>query len=208
MIEPFSMPPSTPRTTAPDGLDSSYIQPTFQHALRIWWAFYWPWAIGSTLFDIGWRSSVSMSGAFPMLFGFVLGYYVMYYVLGRRFRGFRVALVDEKDFSHLQEVPRTFDRVVRIWWAYTWRVWLTLYIAGGSVYLLFGGFVNSVVVSRTTGAILDVAMYMVFAGAAGLYVFYDTILDDVFAGARVCILQREAGGSNSQANAAAPAPIA
>lgn len=208
MNEPFFRPPSTSRPAVPDGLDSAYIQPTFHHALRIWWAFYWPWAIASTLFQFGWLKTFSMSILLPMMFSFALGYYVMYYILGKRFRRFRVALVDEKDFSHLQEVPRTFDRVVRIWWAYMWRVWVTLYIAGGSIYLLFGGFVKSVVVSRTTGAILDVAMYLVLAGAAGLYVFYDTILDDVFAGARVCVLQREASGSNSQANAAVPAPSA
>jgi hypothetical protein len=208
MMESFSMPPSTPRTAVPDGLDSRYIQPTFPHALRIWWAFYWPWAIASTLFEIGWMKTFSTSILFPMMFSFALGYYVMYYILGKRFRSFRVALVDEKDFSDLQEVPRTFDRVVRIWWAYMWRVWLTLYIAGGSIYLLFSGFVKSVVVFSTTGAVVDIAMYLVLAGATGLYVFYDTILDDVFAGARVCVLQREAGGSNSQANAAAPAPSA
>ena len=122
MTEPLSMPLSTPRTAAPDGLDSRYIQPTFQHALRIWWAFYWPWAIASTLFEVGWLKTFSTSILFPMMFSFALGYYVMYYILGKRFRSFRVALVDEKGFSNLQEVPCTFDRVVRIWWAYMWRV--------------------------------------------------------------------------------------
>jgi hypothetical protein len=208
MNEPFSMPPTTPRTAAPDGLDRAYIQPTFRHALRIWWAFYLPWALGSTLIDVGWRSSISVSSLGPMLFSAALSYYVMYYVLSKRFRDFRVALVDEKDFSHLREVPRTFDCVVRIWWAYTWRVWLTLYVAGGSIYLLLSSATHAIVLSQTTRAVLDVAIYVVCAGAAGLYVFYDTILDDAFSGARVCLLRREMGASNTQANAASPAPTA
>ena len=136
------------------------------------------------------------------MFPYVLAYFVMHYVLAKEFQHFRVALVDASDFNRFQEVPRTFGRVIRIWFAYSWRVWvynLVLYVVAGFV---VGFFTNVVTRSPIVADAVNVGFRFVVTGAVGLYVFYDRILDDVFADARVCLLRREDASAPTQANAA------
>jgi hypothetical protein len=206
-------PPSISGTTASPAAttaapESPYVQPTFNYALRIWWAFYWPLGV-ATIFAfvfaviIGavFRSILhsatqeTMWGIVGviMAFYFAFSFVVMYYILDKRFRHFRVALVSSADYAHPQVVPRTGARVGRVWFAYIWRA---------VPYGVVATFVVSFPLNVITGAFVRMPAFYFFlrlaaeiatSGAVGLYVIYNNIIDDRFGDARVCLLGRDFG---------------
>lgn len=113
-----------------------YIQPTLNYGLLVWWAYYWPTSpisvvliapIGVALL-MAWQNFF-VSAHFVRWANLILPYAVIYtvslgmtyYVLAKRFRHFRVALLPRGISSTNQPLPRTFSRTVRFWWAFSWR---------------------------------------------------------------------------------------
>jgi len=47
--------------------------------------------------------------------------FIIHYILAKRFRQFRVALLPRDISSSHQSLPRTFPRTIRVWWAFSWR---------------------------------------------------------------------------------------
>jgi hypothetical protein len=189
-------------TTAPE---SPYVQPSFNYALRIWWAFFWPLNVMATVLTFGLTAAgyalyqgFHMSAA-PLKYGLMVGPFlityalalpVMFYILGKNFRHFRVGLVASGNFEHPQPVPRTMGRVARVWFAYSWR---TL------IYGLIAAFVTSLPLGAIAGAFsrmpavagsLRFLFGIAINGAVGLYVIYNNIIDENFGDARVTLLPR------------------
>jgi len=204
-------------TAASAAPESPYVQPTFNYALRIWWAFYWPLNVGlivvafvsAVVFGILYRNVVISSaqavtwgivgvvGMFYFSFSFLL----MFYILNKKFRHFRVALVSSQDYAHPQLVPRTGARVVRVWFAYMWRILLygivVAFVSSFPISAIIGGFSRMPLVF----AFLKIGSQIALNGAVGLYVIYNNVLDESFGDARVCLLPRDAEPSATQANA-------
>jgi hypothetical protein len=225
---PMSNIPSMSGTTAaiPAGVthDSKYVHPTFNYALRIWWAFYWPVNLAifiaaagiggaQTLFlNMGIGSPVLWLGVlFLVVFavGIVVSYFVMDYVLGKKFRHFRVAMVASSDPQNPQIVERSFERVIRVWFAYWWRSILfgliLSFVTSLPVGILLAAFTRLPRVHAVASALVQVALN----GMVGLYIFYNNIIDEKFGDCHVTLLPRDAAPSTpTQANAAAPAPTA
>jgi hypothetical protein len=217
--------PTAAGATAPG---SPYIQPTFNYALRIWWAFYWPLqvaliitAIGLIGFTLLLARTIGMRGRqglilliFVILLAVaaVVSYFVMHYILAKRFRHFRVALISNSDPQHPQVVERTFERVIRVWFAYWWRS-----VLFGLVAAFVASFPLSVLTAPLTRMPLAhplVSNGLQFAVSAmvGLFIFYNNIIDERFGDAQVTLLPRDSVPAAplmaTQANAAATAPIA
>lgn len=197
--------PPRPSTSVPAAL-SNYIQPNFGHGLRIWWAFFWPTSLIAMILTIAvnflvklaWENShISTDLARPILKydNYVLSYlvalFVMDYILDKKFRHFRVALLTNQGGPGAQQLNSTLSRAVRVWWTYSWR---TL------IYRVIAGFVASIPIGVIIGAFsrapaVQVVVRLVFLvaidAAAGLFVIYSNIIDEDFGDFRVCILPRE-----------------
>ncbi|MGA8038195.1 MAG: hypothetical protein WA823_08720 [Candidatus Acidiferrales bacterium] len=198
--------------------ESPYVQPTFDYALRIWWAFYWPLAV-TTIFAfffavvIGVIFRSVLRSAMPemvwgivgviMLFYFAFSFLVMYYLLDKKFRHFRVALVSSADYAHPKVIPRTGARVGRVWFAYIWRAVLYGVLASLVVSFPLNVITGPFVRMPALYFCLRLAAQIAISGAVGLYIIYNNILDERFGDARVCLLRRDVAPSGTQANAVA-----
>ncbi len=87
---------------------SDYIQPTFDHGLRIWWAFFWPTTVISAILgfaiEFGLRviyEHTNVPGNLigpvmrftPYVISYVVALFIMEYILRKNFRHFRIGLV-------------------------------------------------------------------------------------------------------------------
>ena len=119
---------------------SFYIQPTLNHGLRIWWAFFWPVTLIAGILTVASNfgmkymyENMNTPGwalRYPMKYGsyaieIVVGYFVIYYLLHKNFRHFRIALFPkgfdpDRCFDGDIASP-TFGRSSRVWWTFTWR---------------------------------------------------------------------------------------
>ena len=193
MSDPLSISGLTNRAEPVTAPDSPYIQPTFNYALRIWWAFVWPISVVTVIL-----------GLFTPLNSFVaqcaLTFAGMYYILGKNFRHFRIALVSNADLDHPQPLPRTVDRVARGWFAYSWRVWIFVLIlfAVASIPLSIIAAAFSAMPRIANG--IAVFSLVSLEAAVGLYVLYNDILEEDFDDARVCLLPRDNAPATGQAS--------
>jgi hypothetical protein len=215
---------AVPAAADASGTESPYVQPTFNYAFRIWWAFFWPLNLTLTILIVGWSfvllkmySAVSIDSALTVkalmlggqcIFAYGLAFAVMYYILDKHFRHFHVALVDVADFNRPRIVPRTFRRVLPVWFEYSWRGIAYFIVVRVAVALplgvLLGLFTRQPILAKILSVLCDTAIN----AAVGLFIFYNNILDEQFGDARVCLLKLESGAANTQANAAGPAPTA
>jgi hypothetical protein len=205
---------------------SPYVQPTFNYALRIWWAFYWPLQVVLIFTAIGLvglifllARTVGVRGrqqelivlVFAVLLAVaaVVSYFVMHYILAKRFRHFRVALISSRDPQHPQVVERSFERVIRVWFAYWWRS-----VVFGLVAAFVASFPLGVLTAPLTRmplahALVSNGLQIAISAMVGLFIFYNNIIDEKFGDCHVTLLPRDAAPSTpTQANAAAPAPTA
>src|SRR5277367_40056 len=121
-----------------------YIQPNFNYALRVWWAFYWPTNLAS--FILAWLLQIGTLHLYentaipakfvlyslqagPYVITYTIAIFVMRYVLGKTFRNFRIALVST-DPSSPQPLPVTFSRSIRVWWTYSIAIFVMRYVLG------------------------------------------------------------------------------
>lgn len=207
---------SPPPTSVPAAL-GNYIQPNFGHGLRIWWAFFWPTNLIGAIVTIalnfivklGYENShipASVAGPFlkydNYVVPYIIGLFVMDYILQKKFRHFRVALLTNQGGEGAKQLDSTLARALRVWWTYSWR---TL------VYRMIATFVATIPIAVMIGLFdrapaLQVAVRLLFVialdGAAGLFVIYSNIIDEDFGNFRVCLLPLE----NETVSPVAPAP--
>jgi hypothetical protein len=75
------------------------------------------------------RTAISAQGArillvvSPYALTAMIGLLVFRYILGKRFRQFRLALLPRAGAagSHATPLPAVWRRTVRVWWTFTWR---------------------------------------------------------------------------------------
>lgn len=195
--------PSVSSAAAPPG---NYIQPTLSHGLRIWWAYYWPTNLIAAvivfcfqfwlrkLYEnviLSARAVVIAMRILPYATTYVVVFKIIWYVLGKRFRHFRIALLPTAGGADAQPLRRTFKRTLRVWWAFSWRTILYLVIASVAASVSLGmltGFLSEM--GRVMAIVVPVLESLVLSGAIGLFVIYSNILDEEFGDFRVVLLPR------------------
>jgi hypothetical protein len=217
------MPPSmfeparaTSSAAAPE--TSGYIQPNFNHGLRIWWAFFWPTAlIGTVLLIIvnAWIVYVYqhsyMSGtwlryarsAAPYLITYTVAFFVMYYILRKNFRHFRIGLLSNFGSEGAQTLVPTFARTARVWFSYSWRTFLIRMVVGAVAAIPIGFVVGVFAGIPSLGHLMSLLVNVAVDAAAGLFVIYNNILDEDIGDFRVALLPRKA--SEQRENVVLPA---
>jgi hypothetical protein len=209
MTDPAS-PPVDVRRDYPS-TRADYIQPTLGYALRVWWALYWrTTAIAVVLIGLTgvvlramyehvlisapvviWGSRLS-----PYLFTYAAAIPVMRFVLHKRFNSFRIALWSlDGQMSAADEMP-SWNRTIRVWWAYSWRTLIYSAVGGVVVGYPMGMMVGIVSPSPVVMRLFGLALGTVVGAGVELYVIYSSILDENIADLHVGLLALEAPQPN------------
>jgi hypothetical protein len=185
-----------------------YIQPTLNHGLRIWWAFYWRNTVVSAILVAALILMIKpllLSGALTIqayrsfmlvaqwFITYAVSIPVIYFILRKRFQHFRIGLVALRAGVAGEELPPTLTRTLRIWWTFTWRT---------IVYRLILGFAGNIALGFVLGLLSGIfprlqatftfLMSVIIEGAVGLFVIYSNILDEDFSNFRVSLMPRAA----------------
>jgi hypothetical protein len=210
--------PPSPVVTSPLP-DSNYIQPNLGHGLRIWWAFYWPTTlIGGFLLIVlnFWLRKLyedmvlpaNLVGPIlkfdPYVLSYAVAFFVMYYILRKNFRHFRIGLLSNRGGEGAQPLSPTFGRTLRVWWTYSWRTLAYTGIAWVVVVLPMTWFVGLFKPSPLFVGLFFGLLAVIIAGAVGLFAIYSNILDEDIAGFRVCVLPRQTEAAPQPSPAASP----
>ena len=198
--------PDSPRSGADSAL-GDYIQPTFGHALRLWWAFYWPtllisvfllfWVgvLGSMLIrktDIATLVITISTGVAAVILPYIVAIFIMQYILHKNFRHFRLGL---RTCWRAGEQPQPLEpklaRTLRVWWTYVWRTFVYYFVAWIVVMLPLGTFLGIISRNAALGKVVAVVVRELIKAAVALYVIYSYILDEDMGDFRVCLLPRE-----------------
>lgn len=206
--------PSVARGSKPD---SAYIQPTLNHGLRIWWAYYWPTTLVVSLLSFCtayWLrilyQNLSVSALVFLWSSRLQGYLLTYlvaifainYVLRRRFRRFRIALLPPGRDPSSPALPVTIKRGLRVWWTFSWRTLVYAVIGYVLVLLPLTWFVG-IFAPRPSALFVTLFFGLVgtaINGAVSLFVVYSNILDEEFGDFRVVLLPRDAAQASVAAN--------
>ncbi|HEV2615535.1 MAG TPA: hypothetical protein VGU63_02870 [Candidatus Acidoferrales bacterium] len=198
---------------------SNYIQPTLNHGLRIWWAYYWPTTLVVAVLSfcvsywlrVLYQNLVVSAAVFiwvARLQNYALTYLVaifgIQYVLRRRFRRFRIALVSTSVAETTDRLAVTARRGLRVWWTFVWRTLVYAAIAYVVVILPLGWFVGIFAPGLILMTIFFLVVGIVINGAISLFIIYSNILDEDFGDFRVVLLPREPAAQDAVA-AAPPA---
>jgi hypothetical protein len=198
----------------------NYIQPNFGHGLRIWWAFFWPTLLISTTLTIAVNlivaraySNLHISAAVarPILkydnyvFAYIVALFVMDYILGKKFRHFRIALLTNQGGESAQQLDSTLARALRVWWTYSWRTLLYRVIASFVAAIPLGTIIGLLARVRPLQAAVQFLFALAVDAAAGLFVIYSNIIDEDFGEFRVCLLPRDNEPVSPVSHAATPA---
>ncbi len=195
---------ATPQASIQD----SYVQPTLSHAFRIWWAYYWrntvvtvilfagvilverPWFEKGYIPDWFYLPTVRYA---PILITYAVAIPVFYMVLRKKFRKFRIGLVScQNGVLGDQVLPATLGRTLRIWWAFSWRAFMLGLIVS------FVALPLNMLVGTLSALLPQFAVGFTFLAqltidaAVGLFVIYNSILDEGFPDFQVCLLPRTA----------------
>lgn len=196
-----------------------YIQPNWGHALRIWWAFYWPTSLISGILGIALSCFLRLMYEDPQVPGslivyalrfgnyvitFVVAFIVMYYILHKNFRHFRIGLLSGRGGPTAEVLKPTISRTFRIWWTYVWRTTFYLVIAWIVVLLPMGWFLGMFNPGPVFAAIFLGLISFIVGAAVALFAIYSNILDEDFTNFHVSLVPRKpaaaaqiAVGSNS-----------
>ena len=206
--------PSSGNAAAPP---SDYIQPTLNHGLRIWWAYYWPTTLVVAVLSfcvaywlrLLYQNLVVSATVFiwaarlqGYLLTYLVGIFAIHYVLRRRFRRFRMALVSTSVAEGTETLAVTAKRGLRVWWTFTWRTAIYAVMAYVVVIMPLGWFVGIFAPGPVFMTVFFLFVGIVINGAISLFVIYSNILDEDFVDFRVVLLPRET--ASQQASASTP----
>lgn len=212
MLEPLA---SATITSASD----DYIQPTLEHALRIWWAFYWPTTLFSLVLGFGFGRILRLiyengfadanfvrlaSQIGGYLINYLVALFVLYYILNKNFRHFRVRLLSIASGSQSLTVDVTYRRTFRVWWIYVWRTIVYTMLAWVFVIYPAGIFVGLFRPTPAFSYVFFGLLGFLVSGALALFVIYSNILEEEIGDFRVSLIPPEAG-SRSESVTSAPA---
>jgi hypothetical protein len=205
MTDPAATPAET-RQVHPS-LRTDYIQPTLGYALRIWWALYWRTTaisivlIGLTSLALKAMYEHALISASVVIWGSRLSTYILTYaavipvmrfVLHKRFNGFRIALWSQDGQMSAPDEKPSWDRTIRVWWAYSWRTLIYSAVGGVVVGYPMGMMVGIVTPSPVVMRLFGMALGLVVGAAMGLFVIYSSILDENIGDFHVGLLASEA----------------
>lgn len=200
----------------------NYIQPDLGHGFRIWWAFYWRTFLSAvvlvvvvnTMLRIIWLNPGMPFGpsrliVFVMrydiyIFYYALSFLVLAYVIRKKFRKFRIALLSNFGGEGAEILPPTMRRTARVWWTFCWRSVVYRVIAGVAVMFPLGwiiGFLVALLPGARFAAFVNLVVQVVIDAAVGMFVIYSNILDEDISDFRVALMPRAAAN-------AVPAPQA
>lgn len=182
-----------------------YIQPNFGHALRIWWALFWRTSLVAGILDYGlgvllrvlYEQGTITAGTLTTAAkygGYVLNYavalFVMYYVLHKTFRTFRIALSENWGTPQARILGPTVARSTRIWWTYTWRTIIYTVILYVAATLPLSAIVGILSTGPISAAFFTFIVGLSISGAAALFAIHSNILDEDFGNFHVAIVPR------------------
>jgi hypothetical protein len=213
-----------PRVAVNPAPADDYVQPNFGHALRIWWALFWRASVVGAILSYGLDLLVrnlytdgDLSAKATVLIakygGYALNYavalFVMYYVLHKAFRHFRIALFENWGTPQARTLEPTLPRSARIWWTYTWRTILYVAIVYVAVLLPFSTFVGIVNPRSMVATLFVWGFGFLCGGAAGLFAIHSNILDEDFGNFHVSVAPRTVSVPGAEIVATPPtsAPI-
>jgi purine-cytosine permease-like protein len=193
--------------------DSVYIQPTLNHGLRVWWAFYWRNTLLSlvvmvfiaALLQI--LSVPAQSRQYVMTYGqyvvfYILVIFMIHYIVRRKYRDFRLSLVSANSDTP-QILKPTLKRTLRVWLTYTWRSLLYVAIASVAINVSLGFLTGAVaIIFPSLARVFPALIGFVVAAAVGLFVVYSNILDEEFGEFRVILAP--VGGATDVGRAPVP----
>jgi|SRR5277367_2280452 len=199
------------RSQASEPGDNGYIQPNFNHGLRIWWAFFWPTTIVSGILVFlanAWiycsyeHSYVSGSLlryfriSSPYLISYAVALFVMYYLLRKNFRHFRIGLLSNFGGEGAEPLVPTVFRTALVWINYSWRTFVIRLIVGFVAAIPLGMLAGLFTRVPVIQVLLNLLVAVLVDGAAGLFVIYNNILDEDIGDFRVALLPRRAPEQN------------
>ena len=195
---------ASPQSASP--AQGNGLQPTLGHGLRIWWAYYWPtFLISSFIIGVltvvlskawenfmvstqvvGWANRI-----LPYVVIFAVSLLGIWRILGKKFESFSIALLPRDSAFGAVPLSRSFQRTLRVWWAFIWRA---------VVYSVIFRIAGSIALSMTIGilaelggpmrAIVPFVSQVLIDGAVGLFVIYSGILDEEFGDFRVTLVPK------------------
>jgi hypothetical protein len=219
---PESLSFATPAPTSSSGGLNDYIQSNFGHVLCIWWAYYWPTTLITFLLGIllgmvvrVLYQNVILPGTILIpvskyggyVINYIVAFFIMQYVLGKKFRHFRLALVSSADLASTQTLPATFERTLRVWWIFTWRTVVYGILALAFVLYPVGMFVGLFRPSPLFSTVFFFLLGTATGGALSLFVIYSNILEEDIGDFRVVLLPRKDRAPAQTPLAANPAPL-
>ncbi|MGB8476052.1 MAG: hypothetical protein WCE61_18375 [Candidatus Acidiferrum sp.] len=211
-----------PPVSDPDSVLNDYIQPNLGHALRIWWAYYWPTMVISFLLGVLLRGVVrllyenfilSANPLLPVLtygpyvINYVIAFFMIRYVLGKTFRHFRLGLISNADVPPAQLLKPTFTRTLRVWWIFTWRTVVYGLLCLAFVLYPMQWFVGIFRPSPLFSTLFFWVLGTAVGGAIALFVIYSNLLDEDVGDFRVVLLPRQDAVPASSSLASDPAPL-
>lgn len=183
-----------------------YIQPTLNHALRVWWAYYWRTTLIAGFFGIfvsfTLRSVYASAGpnsawvfwakqAQDFILTAIVAIFVLDYILEKQFKHFRIGLLSAASAIERHDVPVTLWRSMRVWWSFTWRNIVGSVIGYVVVILPFSWLIRITRPPEFVAAFLLLLVGFAVAGLVALFVIYSSILDEEFGDFRVALLPRK-----------------
>jgi hypothetical protein len=209
---------NAPSASAAAVPQSDYIQPNLGHALRIWWAYYWPTTLIATIISVilnvllrALYQTSSAPGHWILwairlqsyIVTFAVAIFVIDYILQKQFRHFRIVLQATTVGSGAQEVPVNLRRSLRVWWTFTWRTLIGGAIGFIAIILPLGMFFSVFRPGPIASTIFGSFLGLCVGASVSLYVIYSSILDEDFGDFRVCLMPRKS--AEPVASAATPA---
>ena len=211
---------NAPSETRESKTNAEYLQPTLNHGLRIWWAYYWPTTIIAGLLAFCaafWfrvlyqRAAISAYAlrdallVIPYATTAVVGILIFRYLLGKRFRRFRLALLPSAVNADTAPLRPVWRRTLRVWWTFTWRSTIYAIVLSFLVNISLGIFLGMLQeTNRVLAVTIPLVEGLVIGGAVGLFVIYSNILDEQFGDFRVVLLPREPQPQSVAATGAPP----
>ena len=193
--------------TVVDSHGTGYIQPNLNHGLRIWWAFFWPVTLGAGILTFLGNAWIYYSYEHSYLPGTLLRYFrigvpyistytvaffVMYYILRKNFRHFRIGLLSNFGCEGAGPLAPTFRRTALVWFNYSWRTLVIRLIVGFAAAIPLGVLSSLFTRLPVVQLLVKLLIAMAVDGAAGLFVIYNNILDEDIGDFRVALLPRQA----------------